>query len=130
MVRPRRMRRIFFQPDATYFKPTGIPMIDLKEVILSFDELEAIRLIDYEEIEQSKAAQKMKISQPTLSRLLKSARKKTATAIVKGQAIRIQGGNFKIAKQPGLGRRLGRRQGRSFGMGRGRRNIRSFTTKN
>ena len=111
MARPRRIRRISFQPDVTYFKPAGIPMCNLKEAVLSFDELETIRLIDYEAIEQDKAAKQMKISQPTLSRLLKEARKKLAGAIINGQAIKIQGGNFKMV-QP---------RGRGFGMGRGLR---------
>jgi predicted DNA-binding protein (UPF0251 family) len=112
MVRPRRTRRIFFQPHVTYFKPAGVPMMHLKETSLSFDELEAIRLIDSEEMEQTNAAKKMKISQSTLSRLLRDGRKKLANAIINGQAIKIQGGNFKMAvprKNLGLGRsrRLG-----------------------
>lgn len=111
MPRPRRIRRIFFQPDVTYFKPAGIPMYNLQETILSFDELEAIRLIDSEAMEQSKAGKKMKISQSTLSRLLKEGRKKLANAIITGQAIKIQGGNFKMVQQP---------QGRGLGLGRGR----------
>ncbi|MCD4666354.1 DUF134 domain-containing protein [archaeon] len=106
MVRPRRIRRIFFQPDVTYFKPAGIPMTHLKETILSFDELEAIRLIDSKGMEQNKAGKKMKISQSTLSRLLKEGRKKLADAIITGQAIKIQGGNFKMVQQP-QGRKLG-----------------------
>ena len=96
MPRPRLCRRIFFQPDVTYFKPAGIPMVKLEETILNFDELEAIRLIDYENISQIEAGKKMKISQPTLSRLLKSGRKKISDAIINGKAIRIYGGNFKV----------------------------------
>ena len=116
MVRPRRIRRIFFQPDVTYFKPMGVPIVHLKEIVLNFDELEAIRLVDGEGMEQSKAGKKMKISQSTLSRLLKVGRKKLANAIVSGQAIKIQGGNFKMVIPRGRG--LGK--GRGFGGGRGR----------
>jgi len=117
MVRPRRTRRISFQPDITYFKPAGIPMVHLKETILSFDELEAIRLVDSKGMEQNKAGKKMKISQSTLSRLLRDGRKKLADAIVSGQAIKIQGGNFKMVQPTGRGLGLGR--GRGAG-GRGR----------
>jgi len=117
MVRPRNIRRIYFQPDITYFKPVGISMINLKETVLNFDELEAIRLVDSEGMEQSKAGKKMKISQSTLSRLLSTGRKKLADAIIAGQAIKIQGGNFKMAVPRGRG--LGMRRGRGFG-GRGR----------
>ncbi len=115
MARPTRIRRIFFQPNVTYFKPAGIPMANLKEVVLSFEELEAIRLIDSERMEQNKAGKKMKISQSTLSRLLREGRKKLADAITTGQAIKIQGGNFKMVKQTGRGLGAGRGLG-----GRGR----------
>jgi hypothetical protein len=117
MPRPRLHRRIYFQPNATYFKPAGIPLANLEESILTFDEIEVIRLIDYEGIEQKKASTQMKISQPTLSRLLLSARKKIAESIINGKAIRIQGGNFKMAIPRGSG--LGQGRGQGFG-GRGR----------
>jgi len=113
MARPRRARRIFFQPDVTYFKPAGVPMINLKESSLSFDELEAIRLMDSEGLDQTQSAKKMKISQSTLSRLLREGRKKLADAIIQGNALKIQGGNFKMAMPRGRG--LGR--GRGFGGG-------------
>ena len=115
MVRPRRTRRIFFQPEVTYFKPAGVPMIHLKETILSFDELEAMRFVDSEGMEQSNAGKKMKISQSTLSRLLRNGRKKLADAIINGQAIKIQGGNFKMVQPTGRG--LGMGKGRGFGGG-------------
>ena len=97
MPRPRRIRRIFFEPEVTYFKPAGIMLKDLQDSILTKEELEAIRLIDLENISQNKAGKQMKISQPTLSRLLNSARKKLADALINGKAIKIQGGNFKMA---------------------------------
>ena len=96
MSRPRICRRIRKEPNATYFKPAGIRMNHLNEVILTLEEYEAIRLIDLENIEQIKAGQMMKISQPTLSRLLKSARKKISDAIINGKAIKIQGGNYEL----------------------------------
>lgn len=90
MPRPRIPRKIFFDPSITYFKPAGIPMKVLEENVLANDELEAFRLIDYEGKEQLEACKKMKISQPTLSRLLKVAREKIADALINGKAIRIQ----------------------------------------
>ncbi len=114
MVRPRLARRISFQPNVTYFKPAGIRMIDLEEVILTFDETEAIRLKEVEKLNQAKAAKKMGISQPTFYRLLESARKKIAEALISGKAIKIEGGNFKMMQSFGKGRGQGR------GMGQGR----------
>lgn len=96
MPRPRICRKIRFKPEVTYFKPAGIRMIDLEETILTFDEYEAIRLIDLESTEQNEAGKMMNISQPTLSRLLKSARKKISEAIVKGKAIKIDGGDYRF----------------------------------
>ncbi|RLG11419.1 hypothetical protein DRN69_07760 [Candidatus Pacearchaeota archaeon] len=96
MPRPRICRRIRFMPEVTYFKPAGIRMIELREVVLTFDEYEAVRLIDLEEIEQGKAGKMMKISQPTLSRILKSGRRKIADAIIHGKALKIEGGNYKF----------------------------------
>ena len=99
MPRPRICRRISFQPDVTYFKPAGIPMRNLEESIVSFSELEAIRLKDLKGLDETTAAKKMKISQPTFNRLLRSARKNIANAIVKSKAIRVEGGNYKITKR-------------------------------
>src|SRR4030042_1355109 len=96
MVRPRLCRRVKFNPDVTYFKPRGIPLVDLEEIILHVDEFEAVRLKDLEGFEQEECAKKMKISQPTFHRLVLSARKKIADAIINGKAIRIEGGNYKI----------------------------------
>ena len=62
----------------------------------AIDEYEAMRLVDLEEVEQGKAGKQMKISQPTLSRLLSSARRKISEAIVKGKAIRIEGGSCRF----------------------------------
>ncbi len=118
MPRPIRARRIYFDPEITYFKPAGIMLRDLEEVVLTKEELEAIRWIDLEEVGQEKAAKKMKVSQPTLSRILISARKKIAKALIKGYAIRIKGGDFKMAIPRGLGR--GMRNRVPVGGGRGR----------
>ena len=96
MVRPRLCRRVRFNPDITYFKPRGIPLRELEEVILLVDEYEAVRLKDLEGLEQEECAKKMNISQPTFHRLVLSARKKIADAIINGKAIKIEGGNYRI----------------------------------
>ena len=68
-------------------------MIDLEESRLSLSEFEAIRLVDLDDISQEDAGDKMEISQSTLSRILKSGRKKIADAIVNGKAIKISNCN-------------------------------------
>ena len=119
MPRPFIPRRVWFQPGITYFKPAGIRMAGLNQVVLTMGEFEAVRLKDFEGMEQIEAAKKMDISQPTFNRLLASARKKIADALVNGKAIRIEGGIYKMAQpvQPiGPGRGRG---GRGRGMGWG-----------
>ncbi len=90
MSRPRCPRRIECRPDSNYFKPRGIPMSDLEEILLEADEMESLRLADFEGLYHEKAAKKMGISRPTFGRILESARKKVATALVKGNALHIQ----------------------------------------
>jgi uncharacterized protein len=90
MSRPKKERCIRCQPNALYFKPRGIPLIQLEEVGLSLDELEAIRLADYEGLYHEQAAEKMKISRPTFGRILGEARRKLAETLVEGKALRIE----------------------------------------
>jgi len=90
MPRPKTPRCIRFSPSVFYYKPQGIPMRDLDEVIVGADEFEALRLHDVLKLDQTESARKMLISQPTLARLLDSANKKIAEALVNGKAIRIE----------------------------------------
>ena len=97
MSRPPRCRRVASLPQATYFKPAGIPLRILDEVQLSVEEAEAIRLKDLESLDQEAGAERMNISRPTFQRVLMSARQKMADALLNGKAIRIEGGNFEMA---------------------------------
>lgn len=90
MRRKRCHRRIEFNPEVLYFKPVGVSLRELEEVTLRKDELEAIRLKDFEGLDQEKSAERMEISQPTLHRTLVSARKKIAEALINGKAIKIE----------------------------------------
>ncbi len=110
MPRPRMCRKIGFEPNVVYFKPSGVRVVDLEETVLTLDELEAVRLKDLMNLEQEESAKKMEISQPTFNRLLSSARKKIADAIINGKAIKIEGGNYRVA---GRGFRGGQNENRS-----------------
>jgi predicted DNA-binding protein (UPF0251 family) len=89
MPRPKKIRWVDHRPDARFFKPQGIPLRLLEQVPLAIDELEALRLADFEGMSQEKAAQKMRISRATFGRILAAAHHKTAEALVHGKAIRI-----------------------------------------
>ncbi len=96
MPRPFKCRQVGCEPDISYFKPRGIPVSRLEEVILTMDEFESVRLADLEGMYQDEAAEKMSISRQTFGNIVKSARKKIAEALVNGKAIKIEGGIYKM----------------------------------
>lgn len=111
MPRPRICRRVGSLPEVNFFKPAGVRAVELKEVVLTLGEYEAVRLKDLEGIDQDEAAKKIGVSQPTFHRLVMSARKKIAEALVRGKAIRVEGGHYKVAR-PGTGMKRRFRGGR------------------
>ena len=90
MPRPRIPRCLRFKPNVYYFKPQGIPLRELEEIVLLPDELEALKLHEIDGLEQIVAAKRMEISQPTFARTLGSVHKKIAEGIISGKAIRIE----------------------------------------
>ena len=97
MSRPTKCRRVDSFPGVNYFKPAGIPLRVLEEICLTIEEVEAIRLKDMEGLEQEQGAERMHVSRPTFQRILTSARRKIADAILNGKAMRIEGGNYEIS---------------------------------
>lgn len=93
---PRRpcCKRIAGIPDVTYFKPRAVPMAVMEEVILSMEELEAMRLAHKEDLYQQEAAERMNVSRATFGRVLDAAHRKVTKALVEGCALRIEGGSF------------------------------------
>jgi uncharacterized protein len=99
MARPKCTRLVNDLPNVTYFKPRGIPLVDLNEITLTVDEYEAMRLADFEGLYQEEAAEQMHISRATFGRILASVHKKIAGALINGAAIRIEGGVVKMAQK-------------------------------
>ncbi len=85
-------------PEMMGFKPYGIPGRNMASVTLLFDEFEAIKLADYNHLNQEDAAKKMNVSRPTFTRIYDSARKKIAQSFVEGKAILIEGGSVEFNK--------------------------------
>jgi predicted DNA-binding protein (UPF0251 family) len=123
MPRPIHYRRVGCIPQANFYKPRGIPLAVLQHTTLTVDELEAIRLADLQGLYQEQAAEKMNVSRQTFGRILESAHKKIADALVNGKALSIQGGSIELAIPPEIGepphrfRRGQRRQGHRGGRG-------------
>ncbi len=88
--RPRGPRIIKFDPKVRYFKPRGIPLQQLEEIILAAEELEALRLKNIKNLDQVDCAECMGVSQSTFQRILSLAYKKISQALIKGQAIKIE----------------------------------------
>jgi predicted DNA-binding protein (UPF0251 family) len=91
---------VAYLPQVNYYKPRGIPLALLQQTTLTVDELEAIRLADLQGLYHEQAAEKMKVSRQTFGRILESAHKKIADALVNGKALSIQGGSVKLAVPP------------------------------
>jgi predicted DNA-binding protein (UPF0251 family) len=89
MSRPVKNRRINCAPVAAYFKPVGIPLRELEEIVLGLDELEAMRLTDLDGLYQVAAAEQMGVSRQTIGNILNSAHRKLADALLNGKALRI-----------------------------------------
>ena len=90
MPRPRSQKSIRFKPSATFFKPRGVPMRDLEVIMLSHEEVEALRLKNLENLCQHGCACQMNTSQSTVQRLLTSAYSKISQAIIEGKALEIE----------------------------------------
>jgi len=102
MARPRKHCSVSCEISASYFKPQGIPMRQLEEIALGMDEVEAIRLADIEDLYHADAALKMGVSRPTFGNIIARARKKIATALLEGKALRISATNenIRITQEP------------------------------
>lgn len=69
------------------------------KTVLQLEEFEAIRLKDFDGLDQMEAAKAMGLSRPTYQRVLQAARQKVAAALVQGNHIFIQGGFYKMANR-------------------------------
>lgn len=96
MPRPRCHRRIGKSPRCCRFNPDEIESSGVGEVILSPDEVEGIRLADLEGMYHEKASESMGISRQTFGRIIESARKKVAEALVEGKILKIEQGDTKM----------------------------------
>ncbi len=97
MPRAPKCRRVSREPVAAGFKPQGVPGRALEVVLLRHDELEAVRLADFEGLYQDAAAERMEISRPTFARLVAGARQKIADALLHGKLLHFESGAYTMA---------------------------------
>ncbi|WP_180270744.1 DUF134 domain-containing protein [Sporanaerobium hydrogeniformans] len=96
MAREIKVKRVCEEPPNRVFKPEK-PCS--KYTTLNIEQFEAMRLCDLEGLDQDEAAKRMNISRGTLQRVLYAARKQVAEALVSGNGITIDGGNYEIARE-------------------------------
>ncbi|HHO49130.1 MAG TPA: DUF134 domain-containing protein [Desulfobacteraceae bacterium] len=94
MPRPKKTRFVSAYPTVAAFVPQGMPVTG--EISMSVEELEAIRLTDFENLDQETAAALMEVSRHTFGRILGSARALVAEALVTGKALKIGGGVYEL----------------------------------
>jgi predicted DNA-binding protein (UPF0251 family)/predicted Fe-Mo cluster-binding NifX family protein len=81
------------------FRPSGSAVDKTNELVITFDEAEALRLADLEGLYQQAAALRMGVSRQTFGRIIESARRKTADALINGKRLRIDGGVVAIEEK-------------------------------
>ena len=106
MPRPKKTRFVSGYPTITAFVPQGMPQTG--NLVLSVEGLEALRLSDFERLDQETAAKIMAVSRQTYGRILGEARTIVSEALVTGKTLKIEGGNYEMRG----GRRRRRRRGR------------------
>lgn len=94
MPRPKRCRKVCTEPDYILFSPDGIP--NNEEISITYDEFEAVRLVDLMQCTHNEAAERMEVARTTLTEIYNSARNKIADAIVNGKSLSVSGGNYRI----------------------------------
>ncbi len=85
--RPKKIRKCQGKFCGKAYKPTGTPLVDLRQISLHQDELEALRLCDAEGLTQEEAGRSMGVSRGTIQRIITIARQKTAAALTEGHAL-------------------------------------------
>jgi len=93
MARPVRKRIIAQYPDNWTLTPEEVSG---KDVVLSLEEYETVRLIDYLSLTQAECAEKMGISRTTVTAIYESARKKISLALIEGRRLLISGGSYAL----------------------------------
>ncbi len=88
--RRRKIRTIGFIPEVRHFYPALPPRGQPKPpIFMTYEEFEALRLVDYEGLTQEEAGKKMGISRGTVWRALSSGRRKVSQMLVEGRELII-----------------------------------------
>lgn len=98
MARTKKKRLVQMAPSFGGFKPFGVLREKKDKVSINIEEYEALKLCDYEGLTQIEAAELMRVSRPTFTRIYESVRAKIASAFVEGREIAYEGGDSLVAE--------------------------------
>ncbi|MDD3929006.1 MAG: DUF134 domain-containing protein [Sphaerochaeta sp.] len=96
MPRPRKWRHVCSLPQTSRFGPLGVGAGEMEPILMSVDEYEAFRLIDYEGMTQQECSTQMGVARSTVQGIYDSARKKLAHSLVEGKPLLIEGGEYQL----------------------------------
>ena len=85
-------------PRCQRFSPTEQ---DGQAVIMTVEEFECLRLMDYQGLTQEEAAAQLEVARTTVQAIYAAARKKIASALVEGRELLIEGGNYRLCEKNG-----------------------------
>ena len=118
MARPRKYRSVCCLPESNLFGPLNIKDKGSEAVIMTVEEYEAIRLIDFEGLTQEECSERMNVARTTVQRIYSDARKKISESIVNGTRLKIEGGDYKFYEEAERKYECGRCRRRRFGQNR------------
>lgn len=95
MSRPRKWKRVYFVPRNHVFGNIN-DFSNQETIIMLVEEFEAIRLIDWEGLNQEECAKEMNVARTTVQKLYQDARVKIANCLVNGHRLKIEGGSYQL----------------------------------
>ena len=99
MSRPTKWKKVCCLPEMNLFGPLNVKIRDEGIITMSVEEYETIRLIDVEGMLQEECGESMNVARTTVQRIYNEARKKVAVALVYGNVLKIEGGNYKLCEE-------------------------------
>ena len=96
MPRPRKCRRVCCMPGYTLYGPLHGFLDQNDMIIMTVEEYETVRLIDYNGLTQEECADQMQVARATVQHIYKAARNKVADSLVNGRGLKIEGGDFEL----------------------------------
>lgn len=99
MPRPRKYRKVCSLPERNIFMPLNSSIFDSEVTIMTVEEYETIRLIDFEGLMQEECAEQMNVARTTVQRIYNEARKKLSKLLIEGCVLKIEGGDYRLCNE-------------------------------